>query len=117
MKVYEIRDGFGLENLRPGDRPDPRPGHGEVLLRVRAVSLNYRDLMVVKGQYNPRMALPPVPCSDAAAGVAEAGPGVSRVKVGQRVCGLFMPAWLDGPLDDARAKSALGGSVDGVLSQ
>src|SRR4051794_26853029 len=100
MKVYEIRDGFGLDALRQAERPRPQPGHAEVLLRVRAVSLIYRDLMVAKGQYNPRMRLPRVPCSDAAGEVAEVGPGVTRVAVGQRVAGLFMPAWVAGELTE-----------------
>ncbi|MFO0876903.1 MAG: NAD(P)-dependent alcohol dehydrogenase [Gemmataceae bacterium] len=117
MKVYEIRDGFGLEALRSVDRPEPKPGPGEVLLRVRACSLNYRDLLVVKGVYNPRLNLPRIPCSDASAEVVECGSGVTRVRVGQRVMGLFMPGWLDGDLTDAKSKIALGGSVDGLLAE
>src|SRR5262245_43505970 len=117
MKVYEIRDGFGLDSLRQADRAEPKPGRGEVLVKVRAVSLNYRDLLVVKGVYNPKMNLPRVPCSDAAGEVVAVGDGVSRVKVGQRVAGLFMPAWLEGDLNDAKGRSALGGSVDGLLAE
>lgn len=117
MKVYEIRDGFGLDALRVADRPDPQPAAGEVLLKVRAVSLNYRDLLVVKGVYNPKLNLPRVPCSDAVGEVTAVGPGVSRVKAGQRVAGLFMPKWLEGDLTDAKGRSALGGSVDGLLAE
>jgi NADPH:quinone reductase-like Zn-dependent oxidoreductase len=117
MKVFEIQGGFGLDHLRPAERPQPRPGHGEVLLQMRAVSLNYRDLLVVKGAYNPRMKLPRIPVSDGVGTVAEVGPGVTAVKVGQRVAGLFMPAWREGELNDARARSALGGSVDGLLAE
>ncbi len=117
MKVYEIQGGFGLDALRLAERPQPRPGPGEVLVKVRAVSLNYRDLLVVKGVYNPKLNLPRIPVSDAAGEVVEAGSGVSRVKVGQRVAGLFMPRWLEGELNDAKARSALGGSVDGLLAE
>ncbi len=117
MQVYEIRDGFGFDNLRRAERPDPKPGHGQVVVKVRAASLNYRDLLVVKGAYNPKMLLPRIPLSDAAGVVEAVGPGVTRVKTGQRVTGLFMPAWIDGEVDDAKARSALGGGVDGVLAE
>jgi NADPH:quinone reductase-like Zn-dependent oxidoreductase len=117
MKAYEIRDGFGLDALRLTERPDPQPGRGEVLVRIKAVSLNYRDLLVVKGAYNPRMALPRIPCSDGAGEVVAVGPDARRVKVGQRVAGLFMPGWLEGELTDAKGRTALGGSVDGLLSE
>jgi NADPH:quinone reductase-like Zn-dependent oxidoreductase len=90
---------------------------GMVLIRVRAVSLNYRDLMVVKGLYNPKMALPRVPCSDGAGEVVAIGDGVTRVRVGDRVCGIFMQRWLDGPLTAERSKEALGGDVDGMLTE
>lgn len=117
MKVYEIHDGFGLDALRLSERPEPRPGIGEVLLKIRAVSLNYRDLLVVKGVYNPKLPLPRIPCSDAVGEVVGTGEGVTRVKVGQRVAGLFMPKWLEGELNDAKGRSALGGSVDGLLAE
>jgi NADPH:quinone reductase-like Zn-dependent oxidoreductase len=117
MKAYEIRGGFGLEALSLQERPDHTPGPGEVQLRVRAVSLNYRDLLVVKGQYNPKMPLPRIPCSDASGTVAAVGSGVKRVRTGQRVCGLFMPGWQAGPVTDEASRSALGGAVDGVLAE
>lgn len=117
MKVYEVRGQFGLEALCQAERPSPKPGAGEVLLRVKAVSLNYRDLLVVKGQYNPRMPLPRVPCSDAAGEVAAVGPGVDPAMIGRRVIGLFMPAWQGGALTEVAARSALGGAVDGVLAE
>src|SRR5579885_3556100 len=116
MRAYVI-PAFGLENLTLADRPDPAPGPGQVLVRVRAVSLNYRDLMIVRGQYNPRMPLPRVPCSDAAGEVVAVGPGVTRVSVGDRVCGTFMQRWVAGPINDTVARSALGGDIDGVLAE
>jgi NADPH:quinone reductase-like Zn-dependent oxidoreductase len=117
MKLYEIREHFGLDSLTLTERPPPRPGAHEVLVRLKAVSLNYRDLMVVKGQYNPKMPLPRVPCSDGAGEVAEVGAGVTRVKVGQRVAGIFMQKWISGAIDESKARSALGGAIDGLLAE
>jgi NADPH:quinone reductase-like Zn-dependent oxidoreductase len=117
MRVWEVRDTFGLESLKPAERPQPEPGPGQVLVRVRAVSLNYRDLMVVKGIYNPKLKLPCVPCSDAAGEIAAVGAGVTSVKIGQRVAGLFMPAWQAGMVTEAKGRSALGGGGLGVLAE
>ncbi|HLV00878.1 MAG TPA: alcohol dehydrogenase catalytic domain-containing protein, partial [Acidobacteriota bacterium] len=87
MRAYEIRGSFGLENLTLIERDGPRePGPGEVLVRVQAVSLNYRDLMTVWGNYNPRQPLPLIPCSDAAGVVEKVGPGLERIREGQTVC-------------------------------
>jgi NADPH:quinone reductase-like Zn-dependent oxidoreductase len=117
MKVYEIRDRFGLDALKLVERPQPQPGPNEVLLKIRAASLNYRDLLVVKGLYNPKMPLPRVPVSDAVGEVVGAGAGVTRVEPGERVAGLFMQKWLCGPVTDAAARSALGGAIDGLLAE
>ena len=108
---------FGLDALRFEDRPSPVPGAGQVLVGVRAVSLNYRDLMVARGQYNPKMPLPRVPCSDCAGEVLALGDGVMSVRVGDRVCGTFFQDWDTGEQTDATAKSALGGAIDGVLAE
>jgi NADPH:quinone reductase-like Zn-dependent oxidoreductase len=116
MRTYVIPT-FGLDHLTLTDRPDPRPGPGQVLVRVRAVSLNYRDLLVARGQYNPRMPLPRVPCSDAAGEVAAVGEGVASVKPGDRVCGTFFQGWDDGELTEAAARTTLGGDLDGVLAE
>src|SRR5437868_5921835 len=95
--------GCSKQAVREKPLPDPQPGRGEALVQMRAVSLNYRDLLVVKGVYNPKMNLPRVPASDGVGEVVAVGPDVSRVKVGTRVCGLFMPKWLEGELTDAKA--------------
>ncbi len=108
---------FGLDHLTLVDRPEPTPGPGQVLVRVRAVALNYRDLLVSRGQYNPKMPLPRVPCSDCAGEVLAIGDGVLSVKPGDRVCGTFFQNWTDGPLSDAASKSALGGAIEGVLAE
>jgi NADPH:quinone reductase-like Zn-dependent oxidoreductase len=117
MKAYEIREAFGIDHLTIAERETPAPRHGEALVRIRAVSLNYRDLMVVKGLYNPRIPLPFIPFSDGAGEVIAVGEGVSRVKVGDRVAGIFMQDWLAGELTDATQKSALGGGGQGMLAE
>src|SRR5438876_9752030 len=110
MKVIELPS-FGIDSLTVVERPEPRPGPGQVLLKMRAWSLNYRDLMVVKGVYNPKLKLPLIPLSDGVGEVTEVGAGVTRVKVGDRVAGCFMPAWVDGEVTEDKAKSALGGGA------
>src|SRR5262249_36829093 len=117
MKTYDRPGGLGFHNLKLVDRPDPQPGHGQVLVRMKAWSLNYRDLLVVTGAYNPRMKLPMVPLSDGAGEVAAVGPGVTRFKPGDRVACTFMQKWVAGELTDDIAKSALGGAIGGVLSE
>jgi NADPH:quinone reductase-like Zn-dependent oxidoreductase len=117
MKLFEIRDAFGLENLMLSERPVPEPGPDEVMIRLHAVSLNYRDLLVVQGKYNPRMKLPRVPLSDGAGEVVAVGANVTTWKPGDRVVVPFFPAWLNGELTATGAASALGGDVDGMLRE
>jgi NADPH:quinone reductase-like Zn-dependent oxidoreductase len=87
-----------------------------VLIRVRAISLNYRDLLMVKGLYSPKMKLPRIPCSDGAGEVAAVGEGVTEWQPGDRVAGIFMQNWLDGPPTRAKSMGALGGDIDGMLA-
>jgi NADPH:quinone reductase-like Zn-dependent oxidoreductase len=115
MRTWQI-SAFGIDSLEFVERPTPAPGPGEVLVGVRAVSFNYRDLMVVKGQYNPKMKLPRVPCSDGAGEVVAVGAGVTAWKAGDRVAGIFMQNWLDGRFTAAKARGALGGDIDGMLT-
>jgi NADPH:quinone reductase-like Zn-dependent oxidoreductase len=117
MKVYEVEKGAtSLEGLRPAERPDPQPGPREVLIRVRATSLNYRDQMVVTGNYIggpvPRNL---IPLSDGAGEVAAVGAGVTRFKTGDRVCGTFFQGWISGPMTERHP--ALGSPLDGTLAQ
>ena len=116
MKVWQIRS-FGIDQLSLTDLPTPRPGPGQVLVKVHAVSLNYRDLLMVGGHYNPRMALPRIPCSDGCGEVVEVGEGVTAFTLGQRVAGIFMQNWIDGPPDAETTRGALGGDVDGMLAE
>jgi len=117
MRAYEVRE-FGLDNLAAVEREEPRPRPGEVVVRFRAASLNYRDLMFVKGTYNPRARLPAVPFSDGAGEVAAVGEGVTRWKEGDRVCPIFTQGWLEGPPTASKNRTALGGGdLDGVLRE
>jgi NADPH:quinone reductase-like Zn-dependent oxidoreductase len=108
---------FGIDSLELTERSAPQPGPGEVLVRVHAISINYRDLLMVKGLYNPKLKLPRIPCSDGAGEVTAVGQGVTRWKTGDRVAGIFMQNWLDGPLTPAKSKGALGGDIDGMLAE
>jgi NADPH:quinone reductase-like Zn-dependent oxidoreductase len=116
MKLWQIPS-FGVDSLEFAERPTPLPGPGEVLVKIRAVSLNFRDLLMVKGEYNPKLKLPRIPCSDGAGEVQAVGDGVTAFKPGDRVAGIFMQNWLEGTLTAARARSALGGDIDGTLAE
>jgi NADPH:quinone reductase-like Zn-dependent oxidoreductase len=116
MKAFEIQE-FGIQNLALVERDTPTPGPYEALVRLKAASLNYRDLMVAEGRYNPKLKRPMVPLSDGAGVVEAIGEGVTRAKVGDRVAGIFMQNWLDGNLERRGFHSALGGAIDGVLSE
>ncbi len=117
MRAWVVDSAFGLENLKLVEMPKPSAGHGELLVRVRAVSLNYRDLLVVRGLYDPRFRLPLVPCSDAACVVEEVGPGVEGFEPGDRVCPIFAPRWLDGRPSREQMRTTLGGPLDGTLRE
>ena len=117
MKAWRFVDGFGMENLRFIELPEPVPGFGQAVVQVRACSLNFRDLVVAKGGYGRAVKTPLIPLSDGAGEVIAVGPGVTRVKAGDRVCGIFMQKWIDGPPDDEKAASALGGAIDGMMAE
>ena len=90
MKAWRFQNAFGLENLACVEFPDPQPGPGQAVVRVRACSLNYRDLVVSKGGYGKAVKPPLTPLSDGAGEVIAVGPGVTRVKPGDRVAAIFM---------------------------
>jgi NADPH:quinone reductase-like Zn-dependent oxidoreductase len=115
MRAFQISQ-FGLENLRMADVPTPSCGTGMVLIRVHAASLNYRDLLMVGGHYDPKLKMPRIPLSDGAGEVVEVGAGVTRFKPGDRVLGLFLQNWQDGGPSQAKSRGALGGDIDGMLA-
>ena len=117
MRAWQITQEFGIDNLALVDRPDPQPGPGQIVVRVKATSLNYRDLITVKHGGLRGLTLPLVPLSDGAGEVIGVGDGVTRVRTGDRVAGIFFQNWLAGGPDAAHQASALGGALDGMLAE
>ena len=117
MKVYEVQKGaISLEGLFAAQRPDPKPAWHEVVIRVRATSLNYRDQMVVTGNYfGGPVTRNLIPLSDGAGEVTSVGEGVTRFKTGDRVCGTFFQGWISGPMTERHP--ALGNPLDGTLTE
>lgn len=116
MRAWQVPS-FGLDALEFAERPTPAPAAGQVLIRVHAVSFNFRDLLMVKGLYNPKLRLPRIPCSDGAGVVEAVGEGVTAWKPGDRVAGIFMQNWMEGLPTPASVKGALGGDIDGMLAE
>lgn len=121
MKAWEVRGGFGLDRLELVERPDPEPGPGEVLVRLRAASINFRDYLMVEGKYNPKQPLPLIPCSDGAGEVVALGPGAGRLArglaAGDRVMPIFAQGWLAGRPRRQAVRTTLGGPLDGTLAE
>lgn len=114
MKAYQVQNNAGIDALTLVELSEPQLNAGQVLIRVRAASLNYRDTAVIQGMY-PGQKLPVIPLSDGAGDVVAIGEGVSRAKVGDRVAGIFFQTWIAGKLTREKIKSALGGALDGML--
>lgn len=117
MKVYELQNGTGIDALTLVERAEPQPGYNQVLIRVRATSLNYRDLVVASGQYGSGVKYPLIPMSDGAGDVLAVGENVTRLKLGDRVAGIFFQDWIAGGITKQIMKSDLGGSIDGMLAE
>ncbi|MEM1166013.1 MAG: NAD(P)-dependent alcohol dehydrogenase [Planctomycetota bacterium] len=117
MIAYRITTGEGIDAIETAKVGEPSPGPGEVLVELRAASLNYRDLMVAKGGYPRNDTRPVIPLSDGAGVVASVGPGVTRWSIGDRVAPNFMRDWISGPITEHAVRSGLGGGVDGVLAE
>ena len=117
MKLFVIEKPGSIDALTLSERADPVPGPHDVVVRVRATSLNYRDLMVLTGSYGRGSKPNLVPLSDGAGEVIEVGESVTRVKVGDRVCAIFMQRWLGGAMTREAQASSLGGAIDGVLAE
>ena len=119
MKVFQIQDDWGMEHLKLAARPEPRPGPGQVLLRMKAASLNYRDLLVPNRGYGSQTGtLPLIVLGDGVGEVIECGAGVTRVKTGDRVCPTYNQAWISGEANYERVgRGALGGPLDGTMAE
>ena len=112
MKAYQMASDAGIDGIAQVELPDPEPGRGEVLIGVRATSLNYRDLGVAR-----RAERAGIPLSDGAGEVIAVGDGVTQLSAGDRVAGCFFSTWHDGAITAEHQQSALGGAVDGMLAQ
>lgn len=117
MRAYQILHGANIDGLHAIEYPVRDLGLGEVRIRVHAVALNYRDLMVASGNYLVSVDDPIIPCSDGAGEVLAVGPGVTRVQVGDRVAGSFFPFWHEGAPTPAKIRNGLGGDIDGMLAE
>ncbi|EJT06511.1 NAD(P)-dependent alcohol dehydrogenase [Rhizobium sp. CCGE 510] len=117
MRAYYLNGTNGIDSVQQCERPDPTPGRGQVLIRMHAVSLNYRDLMVAQGQYGAPAGGGIIPLSDGAGEVIAVGTDVTRFVVGDRVSPTFMTKWIGGAMSAPVMSSALGGDIDGVLAE
>lgn len=118
MRVFQIEGDWGFDNLKLSTRPEPKPGPGQVMLRMKASSLNYRDLVVPDRGYGRFTGeLPLIPISDGVGEVVEVGSGVTRVKVGERVCPTFCQDWIAGEPTLERLSRSLGGPIDGTMTE
>ncbi len=117
MRVYEIVSNGGIDALALNDRQSPVPGKGEILVGVRASSVNYRDLATIEDPAPRGIAFPRIPNSDGAGTVIGVGDGVNGFKPGDRVAGCFFQNWSDGRITAAAMATAMGGAVDGILAE
>ncbi|HXF45925.1 MAG TPA: NAD(P)-dependent alcohol dehydrogenase [Burkholderiaceae bacterium] len=117
MRVFQIEGDWGFDHLKLATRPEPKPSPGQVLLKMKAASLNYRDLVVPNRGYGSFTGnLPLIPVSDGVGEVVEVGAGVTRVQVGDRVCPCFAQGWIAGDPDLDRLTQTLGGPIDGTMA-
>src|SRR5262249_54369089 len=116
MKSYHANAGSGLAGLMLNDDPEPKPGPREVLVRVRANSLNFRELSILHGTYPLPVKPDVVMGADGAGEIVALGPDVSRVAVGDRIAAAMFPRWIDGPIEWEYAPQ-IGGSLDGMLAE
>ncbi len=117
MRAYAYVDRIGPDALVPVERPDPVPGPHDVVLRMQAAALNYRDLAIARGHYHIKCSPPLVPVSDGAGDVIAVGSQVTRLQTGEIACPVYLPDWIDGPASPRVLRRRLGGPTDGVLSE
>jgi NADPH:quinone reductase-like Zn-dependent oxidoreductase len=117
VKAWELQGPAGFDDMKLVEKPVPVPGPGQVLVKLKAATINYRDLLTVKGGYGSRQKFPLIPLSDGAGVVESVGPNVTSFKPGDRVTGSFFEGWLGGEPSEAKMHSNLGGALDGVLCE
>ncbi|WP_083684872.1 alcohol dehydrogenase catalytic domain-containing protein [Massilia putida] len=118
MRAFVIGEQSGLDTWRLVERPDPRPAHGQVLIKIHAVSLNFRDVLLASKSYGFPVSSPDViAASDGAGEIVAVGDGVSRWKVGDRVAGIFVQSWFGGRQPDDAFQHMLSGARDGMLAE
>lgn len=117
MKAYQIKGGFGLDKLEIVDLAVPTPGPGEILVHMKSATLNYRDLLIISGVYNPKLKLPLIPVSDGSGIVEAIGEGVRDFEIGDAVIPLFNQSWMGGPPSFKRLTGTLGSPIDGVMAE
>jgi NADPH:quinone reductase-like Zn-dependent oxidoreductase len=117
MRAYILPKRTAIDDLTLTERDVPKPGPRQVLVRVRACSLNFRDLAILLGTYRAPVRENVIPLSDGAGEVAEVGQGVTRLKKGDRVTASFFPRWMGGPIRAEKVEQAFGGSADGMLAE
>lgn len=115
MKAYEVQNEWKIDAIVEVERETPKAGPGQVVVAIKAASLNYRDLLTVEGKGGAK--LPLIPFSDGAGDIVEVGEGVTRVRKGDRVCPIFFPGWIDGGPSAYGRMKALGGSAPGTLQE
>lgn len=117
MRVMQIEGAWGPENIRAVERPDPEPGPGEVVIRMQAISINPRDLIMTKGGYGRHAELPLVPLCDGAGEIVSLGEGVNAFKAGDLVCPTYSRTWLKGKFSREAQKGVHGGPLDGTAQE
>lgn len=117
MWAYEYSKFIGLKGLERVERPDPAAGPRDIVLRMRAFALNYRDLAIADGHYHVGVQAPLIPFSDGAGEVVDVGSSVSRFRIGDLACPTYLPDWIEGPVRPGIGARRLGGPTDGVFAE
>ena len=118
MRVFQIEGGWSFDHLKLSERPQPEPQARQVLIRMHAASLNARDLIVpLRGYGRATGELPLIPVSDGVGTIVAVGAGVTRLKVGDRVCPTYFQGWIGGEPTPERFATSLGGPLDGVMAE
>jgi NADPH:quinone reductase-like Zn-dependent oxidoreductase len=117
MKAYQLQAYNSLDALQLMDLPEPTVGANDVLVKIRANSINYRELIIVRGGYDRNKKLPVIPASDGVGEVVEIGDKVTNWQKGDRVAGIFFQNWTSGKATETQMNTALGGGIDGTLAE